>query len=178
MSTARRWERVGEQETRYDAGYLRVVRRRLRRPDGAESDWDLLDSVDSVVVLPLTDDGRVVCIEGYRPGPDEVVTCLPGGLVDPGESVLDAARRELLEETGHRAARVEPAGHHQWFKSTEKSWAVVAHGCERVAEQRLEPDEDMHVVLLPVHDVRRRLREGTFGTVPHTYLGLDAAGLL
>ncbi|CAN5387939.1 NUDIX hydrolase [soil metagenome] len=168
---------IGAETERY-RGYLRVVRRRLRMPDGRESDWDLLDSPDSVVVLPLTRDGRVVCIRQYRPGPDRVVTCLPGGLVDVGEDALTAAARELAEETGYSSPRWRVAGPTQWFKSTEVSWAVLAHDCTPDAVQALEPDEDIEVVLLSVAEVRTALKHGQFGTVQHAYLALDHAGLL
>ena len=71
------------------------------------------------------------------------------------------------------------AGSTQWFKSTEASWAVVAHGCVETGGQALEDDEDIEVVLLCG---RPRCApgcvDGTFGTVPHAYLGLDRAGLL
>ena len=177
MTSARSWTRVGPQSVRYD-GFLRVVRRRLRMPNGRESEWDLLDSSDSVVVLPLARDGRVICIRQYRPGPDAVVTCLPGGLIDPGEDPLRAAARELREETGWSAHRWQLAGPTQWFKSTEVSWAVIAHDCVPSGPQVLEDDEDIEVVLLDVADVRSRLRDGSFGTVQHAYLALDHAGLL
>lgn len=174
----RAWTRVGADEPRYDGGHLRVVRRRLRRADGAESDWDLLDSVDSVVVLPLTGDGRVVCIRGYRPGPDAVVTCLPGGLLAPGETPEHAAARELREETGWEAADLRLVGRSQWFKSTERTWSVVARGVRRTGPAAPDPEEDLEVVLLGLAEVRSGLRDGSFGTVAPAYQALDAAGLL
>lgn len=177
MRAAQPWQRVGARTERY-AGYVRVVRQRLRMPSGRESDWDLLDSPDSVVVLPLTTDGRVVAIRQYRPGPDRVVTCLPGGLIDADEDVLDAAARELREETGWTAARWQVGGATQWFKSTERSWAVIAHDCSDTGGQSLEDDEDIEVVLMTIAQVRAGLRDGTFGTVQHAYLALDHAGLL
>ena len=78
------WEQLGPDRTVY-AGFMRVVLRRLRLPDGREVEWDLLDMAPSVTVLPLTPDGRVVCVSQYRPGPNRYVVSLPGGLVDAGE---------------------------------------------------------------------------------------------
>ncbi|WP_300401508.1 NUDIX hydrolase [Nocardioides sp.] len=177
MTSAQSWARVGPQSVRYD-GFLRVVRRRLKMPGGRESEWDLLESSDSVVVLALTREGRVVCIRQYRPGPDAVITSLSGGIIDPGEDPLRAAARELREETGWSAERWQLAGPTQWFKSTEVSWAVIAHDCVLTGPQLLEADEDIEVVLLDVAEVRSRLRDGSFGTVQHAYLALDHAGLL
>ena len=172
------WERVGPDRVVYD-GYTRVVRRRMRRPDtGAESDWDLVDCVDSVAVLARTPRGEVVCIRQFRPGPDRYMLALPGGLLDPGESVADAARRELREETGYDAATIEVLTHTSPYKSTERRWVAVAHGCEQVVEQDLDPHEDIDVLLLRLGDLRAALRSGEFGTTDQTYLALDHLGLL
>jgi ADP-ribose pyrophosphatase len=100
------WTRVGPDRTAY-GGYMRVVQRTLLLPDGREASWDLLDTPATVAVLPLTPDGRVVCVRQYRVGPERVVLSVPGGLVDDGEDVATAAARELREETGYVAGSVE-----------------------------------------------------------------------
>ena len=171
------WERVGPDQLVYD-GYTRVVRRRLRRPDGVESDWDIVDCVDSVAVLARTPGGEIVCIRQFRPGPDRRVLSLPGGLLDPGESVEEAARRELREETGYDAERVEVVAHTAPFKSTERRWSAVAHDCVLVSQQSLDADEEIEVVLLGLDAVRAELRSGRLGTTDQAYLALDHLGLL
>ncbi len=55
------------------------------------------------VVVPVTTDGRFVMIREFKQGPGEVCLNAPAGGLNPGESPLDAARRELLEETGYAA---------------------------------------------------------------------------
>jgi ADP-ribose pyrophosphatase len=173
----RPWERAGDDEVAYD-GFVRILRRPIRLPDGRTAVWDIHDNPATVSVLALTTDDRVVMVEQYRPGPDRVVLSLPGGLVDAGEDPVAAGVRELREETGYAAgtaelvASVDPPSH------TRPRHTVLARGCTPVAAQSLDPLEDIGVVLLDVAELRRRLPSGRLGTTEQTYLALDHAGLL
>jgi ADP-ribose pyrophosphatase len=60
-----------------------------------------------VVLLPLLDDGRVVLIHNFRITAEEHLIELPAGTLEPNEDPLAAAHRELAEETGYRAGRME-----------------------------------------------------------------------
>ena len=103
---AQPWELLSERP-RTD-GWVPVVTRTYRMPDGSVSDWDVHDpSFRTVAVLALTEDDRVVLVRQFRPGPGEVLWELPGGIVDDGEGLEEAAARELLEETGYQAGGVE-----------------------------------------------------------------------
>ena len=85
-----RWDLIDEREG--SAGYLMVVARRYQLPDGTRGEWDIFGPERSVAVLAITPDNQVVLARQYRPGPDRILDELPGGAVDPGEEVADAAR--------------------------------------------------------------------------------------
>ena len=65
---------------------------------------------DWVTVVPITAAGRVVMIRQYRHGTGEIGLEIPGGVIDPGEEPLAAARRELREETGYGASELASIG--------------------------------------------------------------------
>ena len=89
------------ESTDYESPWLVVKRVVKLMPSGAEAVFFLREEPDIVVCLPCTDDGKFVLVEEYRHGPGRALFDIPGGLVDPGEDIIDAAKREILEETGY-----------------------------------------------------------------------------
>lgn len=173
----RDWAAVGPDRTAY-TGFVRIVHRTLRLPDGRETVWDMLDAPATVAVLPLTAAGEVVLVRQFRAGPMQRVLSLPGGLVDEGEDVLLAASRELREETGYAAGRLErgPSTHPNY--RTRPSHTVVAHDCVPAHDQELDEYEDCEVVVVTLAELRRLLSRGELSATEQTYLALDHLGLL
>jgi ADP-ribose pyrophosphatase len=80
-------------------------------PDGRTiSDYHIVRLPDYVLVYAVMADGTVPMLRQYKHGPRRVCLTFPGGAIDDGETPLDAARRELLEETGFAATDWEPLG--------------------------------------------------------------------
>jgi ADP-ribose pyrophosphatase len=117
---------------------------------------------DWVNVVPLTPERDVVMIRQFRHGAGAETLEIPGGMVDAGEDPMRAAVRELLEETGYRAARLEPIGtvnpNPALFGNRLHSF--VAHDCVRVAEVENDLHEETVVELVPERDIPDRLRRG------------------
>ena len=135
----RAWKPVGADRLALDS-FVRVLQRTFRLPDGQEAVWDLLDVPPSVAVLPMTPERRVVCVRQYRPGPGRVVLSIPGGLVDEGESVAEAAARELREETGYATADVEVVTSTMANNGTHPRSTAVARNCFPAHPQALDPN--------------------------------------
>jgi ADP-ribose pyrophosphatase len=171
------WELVGQRAG--GVGYVRVVARSYRLPDGRVVDWDVLDDSDSVAVLATTSGGEVVLVRQFRTGPGLVLDELPGGVVEEGEDPAETARRELVEETGFVAGEVEIVGS-TWMAghSTRRRWVALATGCRRQGPPKPDGDEFCEAVVMPLPAFREHLRSGQLTNADVAYLGLDHAGLI
>ena len=137
------------------------------RPDGAhEGTYYVLECPAYVNVVALTDDGRIILVRQWRHGTRSVELEIPAGLVEAGESGLDAAARELLEETGFSAARWSLIGQVAPNAAMQDNFAttVLAEGCTRVADPTPDAGEDLEIVLLPLADLPGLVRDGTIRT--------------
>jgi 8-oxo-dGDP phosphatase len=90
-------------------GFSTVRVDRVRMPDGAEVDREVVERPAAVGVVPITPEGRVLLLHQYRQPVGRPLIELPAGLLDvAGEEPVEAAQRELIEELGMRAGTLEP----------------------------------------------------------------------
>src|SRR5918999_4617731 len=168
-----RWRRLGEQVV-YER-FRRIVSRTFELPGGATADFEVFELFDSAAVLALTPAREVVLVREFRPGPEEVLLELPGGVVEEGQSPAEAARAELLEETGYEGRLTSARSLLKDAYATNVKHVFTATDCRLVAEpdrpQLTEP------VLLPLADFREHLRGGRLTDVDAAYRALDHLGL-
>jgi ADP-ribose pyrophosphatase len=92
----------------FTARKFRVERLDVPAADGSTHTYEVVVHPGAAVILPLLADGRVVLIRNERPAVEAELLELPAGTLDPSEPAIECARRELTEETGYRAGRLEP----------------------------------------------------------------------
>ena len=170
----KQWRKRAE-TVAYD-NYRRVLSRTFELPDGTVTDFEVLDLLNSVAVLALTPADEVVLVEEFRPGPEAILLELPGGVVEPGQAPIDAARAELLEETGYEGELVDVGTVVRDAYATNVKHAFAATGCRRVADP--ERPELTAPTLMPLEEFREHLRSGKLTDSDVAYRALDELDLL
>jgi ADP-ribose pyrophosphatase len=130
-------------------------------PDGRPVAFHAVRVPAVAYVVPLLDDGRVVLIRQYRPIVDAEIWELPAGTIEAGESPEACAHRELREEAGYTAGRLEPLGEALADPglTDERIFLFVARDL-RPASRGLDADEHIAVVPVPLADAQRMADTG------------------
>jgi ADP-ribose pyrophosphatase len=111
--------------------------------DGTTKIFEKLTRPDTVIIFPVLDDGRILLTEQGQPGVKPFIAAA-GGRVDPGEDILAAAERELLEETGYEAREFALWDTTQPFSKIEWSvYTFIAKGLTKALKQTLDGGEQI-----------------------------------
>jgi len=169
-----RFSAVAE-EVVYESRLLRVARGTFRAPDGSEFERDVVHHPGWVAVVPVTDDGHVVCVRQYRPAVGAWLLEVPAGIRDVGgEPPEVTARRELAEEAGLAADRVELVAtiHNSPGFADEQGLVYLATGLSAVPLDRQGVEEDhMEIVRVALADAAHLIATGEV-TDAKTVVGL------
>ncbi len=93
------------QQTLLKTRRFNVVECTVTRADGREASCQFVEHPGAVAILPMVDDDHLCLIRNHRLTVRKTLVELPAGTREPGEPPLETARRELIEETGYRAAQ-------------------------------------------------------------------------
>jgi ADP-ribose pyrophosphatase len=140
-----------------------VVRDQLREENGVEIVREIVRHSGGAGCLPLFDDGRIALVKQYRHPARRELLEIPAGKIESDETPMACARRELEQEIGFRAGRIEALAE---FYSTpgfceERLYVYLATDLQPV-EQNLDHDEFVEVVYLPFTEAVMMAERGEF----------------
>ncbi len=136
-------------------------------PDGKQSDFILLQAPDWVTVLPMLEkDGKkyFLMVRQWRHGQKAISTEFPGGVIDKGETPEEAARRELLEETGCKTDNLVYLGSQNPNSAfmTNKTHFFAASSLNLTNKQSLDETEFLNAFLVEAKDVFFNMGHGEY----------------
>ncbi len=148
-------------EERYRTPIFWVTQDHALDPDGFEIHRAIVQHHGSAVMMPVDEKGRILLVRQYRLPARAYLWELPAGRVDPGETVLKAARRELVEETGYRARTWKKLA--SFWPSpgyvAEKMTIFVATGLT-AGESRPMEDERIRTRWFTTQEMEQAIRSG------------------
>lgn len=155
---------VPQSERIYDSPWCGLRRDMVELPSGRLQEYHVFEVSDAVAVVPVLRDGSIVMLWQFRHPHGRTHWEIPAGRIAEGERPDEAARRELLEETGFRPEKLERVAGFYPTNGISAHYAhlFVAHGCARVAEPAHDDAERMSVHVLPEAAVRARLERGEY----------------
>jgi ADP-ribose pyrophosphatase len=151
-----------ESRLEFEGSFLRLYIDKVRSPDGHIGTREYLRHPGAVMVIPLLDDGHVVLERQFRYPLNRAMIEFPAGKIDAGETALTCGQRELLEETGYRAAKWSYLGglHNAIAYSDEKIEMFLAEEMTHEGAT-LDAGETLEVFTTPWQQLLQWVREGT-----------------
>jgi len=153
--------RIVKSENQYHGPVFDVESLSVNLPDGRMRKYDLVTIQDAVTILPLDAEGYVHFVRQYRIGANKEMLELPAGKIETGEEALATAEREIREEIGMAAGKMQELGRFYVSPgySTEYMYTYLA---TELYPSPLAPDQDefLNVVKLSLDEVMQMVRKG------------------
>lgn len=145
----------------YEGKIINLRRDMVRLPNGKEASREVVEHPGAVAVVPVLPDGRVLMVRQFRHPIGKILLEIPAGKLDAGEDPYQCAMRELEEETGYRANKMERrASVFTGPGFTDEIIHIYIAG--DLVKTAVNPDEDefLEVKAYAPQDIRRMIREG------------------
>ncbi len=159
------WKTISRNPVLSYGKWLLVEDCTVETPDGQVIEhWPWIKTPDYVNVLAMDSTGRFLVFRQGKYGLEGDSLAPVGGYIEPGEDSLEAARRELREETGYEASEWTALGSFlvDPNRGVAQGYLDLARGARRVAERDADDLEEQHLLFLTRAELETALREGQF----------------
>lgn len=148
-------------ENVFDGVLLHVFKDKIELPNGNEAVREYIKHQGAVCVVPVTDNMEIIAVKQYRYPIERVTIEIPAGKLDKGEEPLEAAKRELSEETGVESADIEYIG--GLYPSVAYTDEIIHMYVAKnlvYGEAHTDDDEFLNVVKIPLKDFVQMVMDG------------------
>jgi len=152
---------INNRTTLYQGRVFNLVRENVTLDNGVITDMEFVEHPGATAIIPMLNESRIILLKQYRHALRKYIWEIPAGTIDPQESVINCAKRELIEETGYSAG--------QWRKLGEMT-PVPGYSDERIhiylatdlqpAEQNLDRDEIINVHEIEINEAMGMVKAG------------------
>ena len=142
---------------------FKIRRDRLKTPDGRETKFEVIEHGGSVIIIPIDLDGNIHFVRQYRHAAGKDLLELPAGTRDGDESFEECAAREIREETGMEAGKLQRMGEFYLAPGYSTEFMVVYIATD-LKYNPLEADDDefLEVEKIPIGEAIQRAERGDF----------------
>ncbi len=165
MKELRVWETVSRKTILVHSKFLTVENHTVRLPSGEIiPDWAWLVIPSAAIVLAMTPDEKFLCFRQTKYAVEGIALAPVGGMLEPNELPLDAAKRELLEETGYEASEWISLGSHilDPNRGIATMHLFLALNAKQVAIPHSDDLEDQELLFLTKNEIENALNAGEF----------------
>ncbi len=149
---------ISDKRTVYSNKWFSIVAKTL---DGSADPYYSIEQSDCVSILALTKSQQIILVQQYRPALEQNVLELPSGHIEKNESPLEAAKRELLEETGYQGENLEYLGNLilDTGRLNNKVWCYFVSDVVKLSNNALT-DEILSVVACNLKELKTYIIDG------------------
>ncbi len=157
----RKWKTI-ESRRLHATPIFDLIQHHRQHPSRGGHDFYVLSAPNWINIIPLTPAGEVVMVRQYRHGIEDLTLEVPGGMVDPGEDPMTAARREMLEESGYDANEIVEIGkvHPNPAIQANYCFSFLARDVRQLTKPEQNGAEETEVVTVPLVRIKDMIAGG------------------
>ena len=163
------WKTLSKNTVLEFNNFLKVESHQVQIGNGTIiQDWPWIITPDFVNIITLTSKGEFICFHQTKYAVEGTSLAPVGGYIGQGEDPLEAARRELLEETGYSAPDWTFLGKYavDGNRGSGQAWLYLAQNAQKISEPNADDLEDQEILFLSREQINQALKKGEFKVLP------------